>query len=409
MPTKLNLVKAQLGIILVLVAVYFLQAATPLRLHPDTVVLLSIAESVEHGGGYLYHGQPTVFPPGYPTMLAGLMKVNMAHVWVIVSLNVLFLVIGLLGVRYILRTEQFSESSVLGVCILSLFSIVFIRYSPIPLTDPLFFGLSIWCLFFMKLTSTRFTLQRALVSVVLVIACICVRRIGIALIPALFWMLFSQPRVRLLYAKRKVTSILAVALIVVALVWVVRITSTLRDFTVSVQASLFSHFTELGEIALNTSSGILPTSGQNMVPVIGIAVLLSILGGILWRRKFGVVEIYFVAYAVIILLWPFYDIRFWLPVIPFLFAYSALALQRLSRSRGREIVLYLLAIYSFLFSVVGASTLVLNTKISFAGSRFADSYPESRYHSTYCAVWHCTDSDTARVDPDALHLLQHYK
>jgi hypothetical protein len=124
-----KVVQAQLGVILILVAIYFLQVATPLRLHPDTVVLLSVAETVEEGGGYLYHRQLTVFPPGYPTLLAFLIRVDFAHVWVIVGLNVMFVVIGLLAVCYIFRLERFSKAPLFGVCILSLLSFVFIKYS----------------------------------------------------------------------------------------------------------------------------------------------------------------------------------------------------------------------------------------------------------------------------------------
>jgi hypothetical protein len=45
--TAISVLKVQAGCILMLIAVYFLQAATPLRLHPDTITLLSVAETAE--------------------------------------------------------------------------------------------------------------------------------------------------------------------------------------------------------------------------------------------------------------------------------------------------------------------------------------------------------------------------
>ena len=79
------------AVILGLMAGYVAQMFTPLRLHPDTVVLLSMAESSIHGGGFLFHGKATVFPPGYPALMATLLRLNLAHPWVIAGLNLVFL------------------------------------------------------------------------------------------------------------------------------------------------------------------------------------------------------------------------------------------------------------------------------------------------------------------------------
>src|SRR5437899_7339924 len=193
-----NVERAQLGIVFILASFYFLQAATPLRLHPDAVVLLSVAETVDHGGGYLYHGRTTVFPPGYPSLLALLIRLHLAHVWVIVSLNVLFVLIGLLVCGHLFQRMGFSRSFVLGVCVLSLLSFVFVKYSAIPLTDMLFFCVSMLALASMnKLAASQFSWGRIIVSLALVIAAVCVRRIGVALIPALLHMLVLQSDVRL--------------------------------------------------------------------------------------------------------------------------------------------------------------------------------------------------------------------
>ena len=416
-----NVVKAQLGVILILAAVYFLQAATPFRLHPDTIVLFSVAETAAHGGGFLYRGKPTVYPPGYPALLAILIRLNLAHVWVIVGINIIFLTIGLLAVRHIFESKLFSEQFVLGVCILSLLSFIFIIYSAIPLTDTLFFGVSMCCLAVMnKLASSHFSLRRVIVSVVLVTASVCVRRIGIALIPALLYMLIVQSDLRLyimrLSVRMKAAAILVAASVGVAVAWVVRTTSTLRDFNNaprgqtaidSLLGILTFRLKELGEIVLNVPSGALPPIVQDILPFIGALAFALVFGGIVSRRKqFGVVEAYVISYVAVILVWPFYDPRFWLPVIPFLIAYSGLSLRRLMQreSVARQIVRG----YVLMFVVIGLVTLASNTTMSLSGSRFADVYPE--YHSTYCAAWHCKEGfDAAKVDADGLHLLRSYK
>jgi hypothetical protein len=80
--------KLQTGVIVILVAVYILQMVTPLRLSIDTVVLLTAADSAARRGGLLHDGQPTQYPPGYPMLMAVLMRLGIAHVWVIVGVTV---------------------------------------------------------------------------------------------------------------------------------------------------------------------------------------------------------------------------------------------------------------------------------------------------------------------------------
>ena len=80
--------KLQTGVIAILVAVYILQMVTPLRLSIDTFVLLTAADSAARRGGLLYDGQPTQYPPGYPMLMAVLMRLGIAHVWVIVGVSV---------------------------------------------------------------------------------------------------------------------------------------------------------------------------------------------------------------------------------------------------------------------------------------------------------------------------------
>jgi hypothetical protein len=416
----LKVVKAQLGIILILVAIYFLQAATPLRLHPDTVVLLSIAETAAHGGGYVYHGQHTAFPPGYPALVALLMRAHLTYVWVIIGVNVTFAVIGLLAVYYIFRLEGFNEASVLGICILSLLSFVFVKYSVIPLTDTVFFGVSTCGLALMKQTvASEFSWRRLVGSVVLVTASLCIRRVGIALIPALLYSVVFQPGVRL-YIKRlsfrtKAASVLVAGSVGAGMVWVISTTATLSDYRMvqagqtlidSARDTLAFHLKELGEIAVNLPESALPLKFQGTLPVIGVFVFLLIFTGIARRKQFGVIDVYFVSYVAVILVWPFYDPRFWLPVIPFLIAYSGLGLKRLAQ---RKLVVHIVEVYIMAFAVVGVCTIAFNTVLSLSGSRFGDLYPERIYHSTYCAVWHCKDVDSAGVNADGVHLLLLYR
>src|SRR5690242_17716637 len=73
-------------LLVVLTTSFLLQVFSPLRLNNDAIVLLSMGESAAHGGGFSDGGLKAVFPPGYPALLAALLRVGLAHPWVIVGL-----------------------------------------------------------------------------------------------------------------------------------------------------------------------------------------------------------------------------------------------------------------------------------------------------------------------------------
>jgi len=95
-----DLVKLRAATVLlaILAFAFVLQIFTPLRLNTDAVTLLSMAESAAHGGAFLEDGERTVFPTGYPALLSVLLRLGLAHSWVIVSLNMVFLFLGLFAV-----------------------------------------------------------------------------------------------------------------------------------------------------------------------------------------------------------------------------------------------------------------------------------------------------------------------
>ncbi|MGO9227889.1 MAG: hypothetical protein ACLQKA_01575 [Bryobacteraceae bacterium] len=415
-----NAEKTQLAVLLILLLVYFLQVATPLRLHPDAVKLLAVAESVVHGHGFLFQGRPTQQPPGYPALVALLIQLHLARVWVLVGLNMVFLAIGLVAVRSIFESELSGGLPVFHVCLISLLSFVFIKYSAIPLTDTIFFCVSMLCVAMMNRPhSSGLNLRNVAVSVVLLVASVCLRKIGITLIPALLYTLLFQPRLRL-YAARlplriKVIGILAAALVAAAVLLATRIATMLFYFKVGLGGSTVTdaargilnfRLKELGEMAANLPYTACPAIVQHALPFIGALAFLLVLGGIASRRKrFSAVDVYFVSYLAVLLVWPFYDPRFWLPVIPLLIAYCGLSLSRLAQ---RGIARQILNGYLFLFAAVGLVTLTLNTAVSFSGASFTDIYPE--YHATYCAAWHCKEGfDAAKVDQDGLQVLRDYK
>lgn len=338
---------------------------------------MSMAESAANGGGFLYHGQVSHYPQGYPALLAVLMKLGVFHVWAAVFINFVFLALGLWAV-----TRLFPGNW--AIVVLTLLSFVTIKHYTIPLTDLVFFGIAMLCLLALER-------GRPIEACILVLAAIATRRNGIALAPPLLWVLYQRRRI-----------LIASAIVLIALT--VRLTSTLTDFhnTVAGHTMLDSaiqivgfRFLEFGELAANLPGISLPQIGQAILPYLG-ALAMLLIAACLWsrRRNPGPCEIFFVSYTAILFVWPYYDPRFWLPVLPLFFAYAL-----------RE---WFTPIYLMVFSLIGALVLAVSIHITYSGKTFPDAYGNAQFRPSYCAYYKTCPFDPQAIDADGLHLLQTY-
>ena len=411
-------------LLLFLAICFLLQVRSPLRLNNDAITLLSMGEAAARGAGFVDGGQRTVFPPGYPAVLALLLKLGFAHPWVIISLNLIFLAVGLFAAYSVLVREFFEDKSVvLSICLLFLLSYVVIKHFTIPLTDVPFFCCSMCCLAVMsQATSKDSGLRFSMIwgtAWLLALAATTVRRVGLALIPSLVFSVLSSTQFRLplkrMSLRTKLTILVGSVLVCFGTAQVVRMTSTLSDFTgvaskMKTSALIFRilgyRLTELGELLGNIPSSRLPTKVHFVMPWVGVVLLLLTLLGLATKgRRIGSTEVFLIGYLVILFAWPYYDARFWLPVIPLLVAYSVLAIDRLSLPK------VLVTTYCAVFTVLGFISIAYSTQISFAGSKFPDRYGDGNLRPTYCAAFRsCRDGgDPNEADPKVLRLLQEYR
>jgi len=180
------------SLLIALCLAHVLQLFGPLRLNTDAIVLLSMALSNFQGHGLLDEGAQTVFPPGYPWLVSVLLKADMASSTSLVLLNLTFLAIGLASLLYVLRENlglRWWQSLFVGCC--TLCSWVFIKHVPLPLSEPLFFALSLVGLALIAKAKRSHSEYGAVALFVIswatILAAIGTRRIGIALMPALMW------------------------------------------------------------------------------------------------------------------------------------------------------------------------------------------------------------------------------
>jgi hypothetical protein len=405
---------------------YLLQLPTPIRLGIDSLVLMAEGESVAHGTGFLDSGHQTPFPPGYPAVLAFLLKIGFASPAVLVGFNLICMAVGLIALRLLLRgpMEQPEEVTLETICAF-LLSYVVIKHTLMPLTDVPYFGLSLACLAILAYSEQMPLGKRYYIAVfaaaLLLFGALAMRRVGLALLPAFVWATLSRKELRrsprFTLDGNTVGPVLATLVIVpVALFWVQ--SYTIRDYHAAANGSIRSvvlddivnHSTEIGELCVNVPQRLVPRFLQ-IWPLfcLGLGLSALILTGLLERlRRFCAMDIYFIAYVGVILVWPYRDPRFWLPALPFLIAYLRAGFLTWFRSRT-----FRPFVWSFkaAFALTGMVALVYTTKLSYSGPNFPDRYAAGPFRATYCAALNlCPGAyNTKEVDPKAFHILQAYR
>jgi hypothetical protein len=166
---------------------------------------------------------------------------------------------------------------------------------------------------------------------------------------------------------------------------------------------------ELGEIVVNMPRVALSPGLQSTLPYLGSFCLALILAGVWLKGSLRPTDVFFVGYVVILFSWPYYDPRFWLPVLPLMIGYARLPLDRFLHHRFWRVAggAYLMA-----FAVRGLLMFFSSTLVTFSGSNFPNVYLEPRYRSTYCAVYPVCGGGTTQstpVDEAALHVYRTFK
>lgn len=398
---------------------YAAQLWSPLRLDRDAIVLLSLASSTAHGSGMLFHGQPTHYPPGYPMMVVGLERLGIAGSATLVLLNLCCLAIGIACAHRILRRQLSLPSAVASaVCTCTLLSFVVIKHVTLPLSDLPYFGLSLLALACLDAPGeprdVSRTAVRILAATVAAVLAIATRTIGIALLPAIGWTLWRDTatgdRVARFVARHRRASATVAAILVVGAalsaprVLYIREAATMyrAEAGPPLIAQLGYRSSEMGEVLANVPEAKLPAPLHPMTIALGVLALALLAAGF-WvrRRRLAAADVYLAGYCGILAVWPYRDARFWLPVVPLLFAYVVIALRALVPARPARFAFAACFAWALL---TGAAGLAYSTALSLSGPRFADRYGDGTLSATYRYV--LGDSvATADVNSDALAVL----
>jgi hypothetical protein len=416
-----------------LAGLYAVQLVRPLHLEFDSVCYFQIAERAAEGGGFGCSGCDRthcslIYPPGYPAVLAVLIRTGLATPQLLVLLNFACLVAGLAAAAgFWRRTFALDRTAVLGMTALLLLWWPVFRYANNPLSDFLFFALALASVQSATVASTRDAWPRygaLLVSVVLAYAAFKVRTIGIALAPAIVWAaLMRKGRVMSLRARLVAHPVAALAgalVLVIVGATAAAVLSHSQYVTVDLRTqygrglvpTLLNtwgyRLRDFGALALNLPAGKMPAALRPIVSVIGAA-FLSLLVWALWRKRhaLGPSEAFAVGIAAIMSVWPFEGVRFWLSVLPVFLGLLAWAARPVvTNAVGRRAVVLVV----LLFVAAGLAGQAYNTRLSLAGEQFPMRLGDDYLGPVYREAWRLRPpGDTVPVDSTALRVLRRFE
>jgi hypothetical protein len=390
-----------LGLALVL---YLAQACTPLRLNTDAIDYLSLADGAARGSGFSglwradFH-----FPKGYPAFAYLMMKGGIFSPAALVISNLLLFGAGLWFSFLTVIDLGFSRTSAAVACLLTLFSFAAIKHVTQGMSDFLFFALSACACWLM----TRQGPYRWVVLLPCVALAMETRLAGLALAIPLFVTAWEQVKEHpIAVALAGSAAIVCVAIGIWAGRHYVAADIQYLGMTRVADAALLaviSHCQDFGELIFNVPMSKVPAAWASIWLLAGGVTLgLFLAGAFTLRRRSVWLAAYLFACSALVLPWPFTDVRFWLPVMPFVFLAIWSGLTSL-----RGLTPRVASAYVVIFCVLGLLALGYSTWLTFSGPNFARRYGDGALQATYLTG--CSPAAAGAVNDRALELLRRYE
>jgi len=382
--------------------VYALQAFSPLRLNNDNTRLLEMANNFLLGRGF----EGSYMPSGYPAFVVILDHIDMATPFGLVFANVLLFAVGLYLVYEIVRrVEPDVPGLPVAIVAVSLFSYLSVKYSAKPQSEILFFALSALVL---RLSVSldgpgyrRFAMVAAMVP--LIALAIWVRSIGVMLLAAaavailVAWTGRLDTLSSVAYGGGRSRFIAAAALVcaVVAAFAVAKLGAPVyvgqfeaRDHFFEPSA-LAGHAAAKATIVFQVLFNVPGRLIDSVPPFLavcggGLGLVLVALGFYVSRRRFNAVDAYALASVCLLLVWPYYQPRYWFPVLPFLF---------LILIRGARVLPWVPLVKGVLlvwvggFFSLGVTSFVFTTWLTMSGNAFPERYTSGELRTVYRAAF----------------------
>lgn len=419
-PVSTDIRKLFSTLLIVMVLVYLANAFTPLHLHVDSIRYFDIKDCIEYGCDPDSFAATDYLPYGFTALLIALSKLGILNSFSIVLVNCIFLFSGIYMLQKILKPYI----SPIVLVLITLFNWTIIKFCAHPLSEMQYIFFSFATLYCFHLFIAGRGYLYFIAAFILCICTILTRSIGIALLPALIFSFVWQHRNSI--KQTIVNNKLGVLLILIAAGVVVFFASEFKLFAYAsnveepfqkgfisfIIGNLKFHFSELSEIFIN-----LPLNkGADYVDGSSVHLLFVIIGLFLFawlmyalfmkmNRLPIYIKAYLLFYLVILMNWPYYDPRFWVPIIPIVAAVylqTPFHLYTLLKIPARmHFVVYL---------AFGVFAAVYSLYIGFDKNRFSSYHAKGVYRNEYEShFFGKPQSDTAtKIDQNVLQILKQY-
>ena len=405
-------------------ALYLLNCCSPLRLEYDSIKYFALKDCLEQGCPPGFNPVADPHPYGYALLLLLLSKLGLLHSFVLVLINGLYLAYSLYFIKKIFRA---SVPPFLFLLLL-LLNWTVIKYFSYPLSEMQYLFFSCGSFFFFK----RYAQHRKMGALLLAFAfaggSFITRTAGITLFPALLAGLAWEHREELnrhrwRYGLLTLTGILFLLAGILFFPNALHFTNYLNSLHQKgpgIGYILSGHFKEWGQLLLNTPAGKvaawLPGTDSWLFIPAGFLLFAWFAYGLFLRRTTVpvVITIYLVSYCLVIFNWPFFDPRFWIPILPMV---AAILLQRFPAVAGpvwfppvAGPVRFLKRTLLILYILTGLGAMGYSTYTAFHKETLARSQAKGIFRNEYETFFFGRPvSDTAtHVNPYVLHILEKY-
>jgi hypothetical protein len=373
------------------------------------------------------------YPTGYPFLLRVLLGLGVGGRLSFHLLNLAFA--GLAFVSFLLIALRLRGSLALAllIAILPFFSWVAVKHVTLPVSETTYLGVSAASLLFLF----RSWLNRSpahwsllLLATALAVCATFVRTIGVSLVASCMAVVVLHPchvpaiRAHLIRSRTKLLAAAVLVAVVVLMAGIVVARSEWYTNQFVLEDSYFQtqmrRFLSTGPVQFFVTNLRYRSSelGEFMANVpgsrAGVPLLFALLGAVgailvalsikrTWPLM-APLSIYAIFYLGILLLWPFYDPRFLLPIFPVLVIIAAEGLATVQLRPG---AIGLLAVYCVAFVALGTLSIVFSTRISLSGRDFPNRYGDGSLKDSYLfAFGKENEADAKNVRQGVVHLLR---
>jgi len=311
---------------------FFLHVFSPLRLNTDAIRYLLHMELLENPDPKSILNLDTL-PNGYTYFILVLKKLGILNSSSIIFSNIVLYILGLYPLILILKDKN-KKYIFLLLCFCSW---VVQKHLIYPLSEALYIFIANWSLYLFILFQRKGELLKLILAILLVVTAFKVRTIGITLIPLLPLAILLNTdvlsKIRMLKPWIIISTIIGLigTFAVVVKINFKSIYRYFNDAKTQVETGIIKtavnnleiHLHELGEISFNVPKSQLTKLIRNeqlsevFFILAGICTLLLLMWLIFEKiKRKSIIHIYALIYLLFVFAWPYYDPRFWVPIIP---------------------------------------------------------------------------------------------